>query len=343
VLAAQLSTDIEDPAARVAFYETLFDRLEALPGVASAGATTRVPLREGGAARVVVGGRGEAEAFDVDVRRASRGYFRTLGIPAVRGRSFTAEDRLGSAGVALVNETAERLLWPGETAPGQRVRLARAGESAPWLTVVGVVGDVRHSGFESEPRPELYLSLEQGPPFGPSLVVRTAGDPLALAEPIRRAVHALSPDSVVLDVTSLETTLAASTAPRRWAASILIAFGALAAALAFVGVYATVSHVLTGRRREMAVRMTLGATPLRVLCLALADSILYALPGLALGTALALPGARALGRFLFGVRALDAPTLMLVAAGVTLTVALASFVPALRVARLDPAAVLRAG
>jgi hypothetical protein len=244
--------------------------------------------------------------------------------------------------VAIVNETAERVLWPQQTAIGQRLRFPRAGQDVPWLTVVGVVGDVRHEGPEADPRPEVYLSLEQGPPFGPLLVLRSTGDPMTLAPPVKAAVAALSGETEVLGISSLGGLLAERTAPRRYAASILVAFGVFAVILAFVGVYATVSQVMSGRRREMAVRMTLGASPARVLRLALSDAALYALPGLALGALAGIAASSLLGRWLFGVGALDAATLSTVGAGVTAVVILASLTPAVRAARLDPARVLRA-
>ena len=143
-------------------------------------------------------------------------------------------------------------------------------------------------------------------------------------------------------MTSLGAVLAERTAPRRYAASILTTFGGFAIVLAFIGVYATVSHVMGGRRREMAVRMTLGASPGRILRLALSNALVYALPGLVLGAAAGIVASRLLGRWLFGIGALDALTLAGAGAGVTLVVMLASPAPAIRAARLDPARVLRA-
>jgi predicted permease len=342
VVAVQLSTDIEDPRARVAFLETLFERVRSLPGVVDVGASTRVPLREGGAARVQrEGDAAAAEPLEVDLRRASRDYFVTLGIRTARGRTFNSDDRLGSPAVAVVNETAAGILWPARSALGQRLRIVRPGQEAPPVTVVGVVGDVRHDGPEVEPRAEVYLSLEQGPPFGPLLVMRTTGDPVPLSSAVRSAVSALSGETEVLGVVSLAQLLSERTAPRRSAVAILGVFGTFAVVLAFVGVYATVSQVMTGRRREMAVRMTLGASPRRILFAGLWDAGLYTLPGLAVGLIGGLAASSLLARWLFAVGVLDPLTLLIASGGVGVVVMLASLAPAVRAARLDPARVLR--
>jgi len=342
LLTVQLSSEIEDTEHRLAFYEDLLSQVRSLPGVSGVGVSTRVPLREGGAARLEFDGRaGDAATAEVEVRRASRDYFRTMGIRLVGGRWFTRDDRLGSPGVAVVNETAARQFWPGATPLGHRVRLPRPGQDPPWLTVVGIVSDVRHFGRESDPKPEAYLCFEQGPPFGPLLVVRASGDPSGLSTQIRKLVRSRDPNGMSFGTTTMESLLAAQLAPRRYATSALAAFGGLALILTFVGVYATVSHVMAGRRREMAVRMTIGATPREILRLALADAFWYALPGLVLGAAIGVAASRLLNRLLFGIGGLDLVTLAAVAVGVSAVVTLASLVPAVRAARLDAATVLR--
>jgi putative ABC transport system permease protein len=174
VLSLQVSSDLEEAPRRVAFFHELFDRLRALPGVQSVGASTRLPFREGGSAPVELYGRAEpgAERQEVEIRRASVDYFRTMGIRLLRGRSFTPEDHLDAPPVAVVNETAARRLWPGEDPLEKRLRVWVRGSPGPWVSVVGVVGDVRHFGLDTGARPEVYLSFDQGPPFGPLLVIR---------------------------------------------------------------------------------------------------------------------------------------------------------------------------
>jgi hypothetical protein len=257
------------------------------------------------------------------------------------GRWFNDADRLGAPGVAVVNETAARRFWPGASPLGQRVRLPRTGQNAPWITIVGIVGDVRHFGREADPKPEVFLSLEQGPPFGPLLVARASVDTATLAAQIRELVHARDSQGASFGMTTMESLLAAQLMPRRYATLALSVFGALAITLAFFGIYATVSHVMASRRREMAIRMTIGATPRQIFQLALADASWNILPGLILGGAIGVAASRLLNAMLFGIGGLDVLTLTTVGLGIAAVVIVASIAPARRAARLDPAAVLR--
>jgi putative ABC transport system permease protein len=341
VLAIQLSTDIENPDARLAFYQTLIARVHSLPGVTSVGATTRLPLREGGSARVETRRLHGDESPEVEVRRASGSYFRTMGILITKGRAFDDRDGSAADGVAIVNETAARQLWPGADPVGQPVRLRRGNGDPPWLTVVGVARDVRHFGVETEPRPEIYLALQQGPPFGVLLVTRARGDVMALVAPVRALVRQLDAGTIVLRSTRMESLLSDGLAVRRYTVVLLIAFGVVALVLAFIGVYATVAHVMRARQREVAIRMSLGATPASVLRTGLADALRSAVPGLALGALAGLGSSQLLKGLLFGIGPLDAVTFAAVGLGLCGVVVAAALVPVVRSARLDPAVVLR--
>jgi predicted permease len=341
VLAIQLSTDIESPHERLAFYEALIARVQAVPGVTDAGAATRLPLREGGAARIETRELRGDESPEVEVRRASQSYFRTMSIRITRGRPFDDGDRSGTPGVAILNETAAQQLWPRVDPVGQPVRVRRGTGDAQWLTVVGVVRDVRHFGAESAPRPEIYLSLEQGPPFGVLLVVQGRGDVTALVAPVRALVRQLDAGTVVVSSTRMESLLADGLALRRYTVTLLSAFGVVALVLAFIGVYATVSHVMRARQREVAIRMSLGATPASVLRVGLTDAVRSAVPGLGLGALAALVCSRFLRGLLFGIGPHDAVTFVAVGAGLAGVVVAAALVPVIRSARLDPAVVLR--
>ncbi|MGH9863396.1 MAG: ABC transporter permease, partial [Candidatus Acidiferrales bacterium] len=197
VLTLQISTEVPEPARRVAFYQELFQRIEKLPGVEAVGVSTRIPLREGVTTALEIYGRPvpEGERPEVEFRRASADYFRAMGIPLLRGRFFTTDDNLDAPRVVLINQTAARRFWPNQDPVGQQIRFG-PDPNTPWWTIVGVVGDVKHFGLDSDPRPELYMTIDQGPPLGPFLAIRASGDPLSLVPAVREQLRALDPESV---------------------------------------------------------------------------------------------------------------------------------------------------
>jgi putative ABC transport system permease protein len=331
------------PDARNAFYADLFRRLESLPGVVTAGGTTRLPLGSTNVtSRITIDGRAmtPAEMPEVEMRRAVHEYFAAMGIPILRGRSFSREDGPATQPVAVVNDAMARRLWPGEDPVGKRFKMGTSAEQ-PWLTIVGVVGDLRHSALEVEPVPEFYIWYEQGPPIAPFIVVRTQGDPSALAESVRAELKTLEPDMAVYDMRTMNEVLAASVASRRFVLILAIAFGLLALTLAAVGVYGVMALVVSERTQEMGIRLALGAEPKRVLGLVVRQGAVLAGAGIAIGFLAALALTPMMSGQLYGVAAMDPATL----AGVPLLllfVALAAcVVPARRAMRVDPVTALR--
>jgi putative ABC transport system permease protein len=331
-----------DAQVRAAFYQQAFRRLEALPGAISAGGVTRLPLGTGVSTRLEIEGRGqsEAERAEVQFRRASVNYFRTMGIPLLAGRGFTDADNLSAPPVAVVNQTLARQVWPQEDPLGKRVRLF-ADPNAPWFTIVGVMGDVKHFGLDTAAQPEVYMPFDQGPPTAPALAVRTAGNPAAHAGAVRQTLRTLEPELVIYDVAAMDRRVSQSVAQRRFNLISLGGFAALAVALAAIGVYGVISYSVAQRTHEIGVRMALGAEQRDILAMVVRNGMRLTLAGLAVGLALALALTRFLGSLLYGVRPTNPVTFALVVVLLAAVAFVACYVPARRATRVDPMVALR--
>jgi predicted permease len=268
-----------------------------------------------------------------------------MGIAIVRGRAFGADDHEGSTLVTVVSEVMARQFWPGQDALGKRIRLS--GPDMPWVTVVGVARDVRPEALSEPPKPTYYLLTDQFARMtgfadqGATFVLRTAGDPAALTYAARAAVAEIDPELAPNNVQTLESVVTGSVARPRFAASVLGAFGLSALVLAVVGVYGVLSYAMTRRRRELAVRMALGARPGQVSRLVMGSGLRLAAAGVALGLVVAVAGGRVLAALLYEVSPTDPATLA--AVGLTLlgAAAAASWLPARRATTVSSAEVLR--
>ncbi len=328
--------------ARVGFYDDLEARLMALPGVTAVGGTTRLPLWSTNVTTMLdVEGRAlaHAEMPEVEMRRAVFDYFGSMGIPVLRGRAFTRDDTAGQPSVVVVNAALAARVFPGEDALGKRVRFGSA--TAPWLTIVGVVGDVKHGSLEEAPKPELYVTYRQGSaPVNPFLVLRTGGDASALAGAVRQAAIDLGADAPT-DIRTMAAVRSNSVASRRFMLLLVGTFGVLALGLAALGVFGVITLITAERTTEVGIRLALGATPTQVLSLVMAQALKLALAGIAIGAAAALALSPIIEAQLFGVRAVDPMTYTGVALALTLTSLLAALLPARRAMRVDPAHALR--
>jgi predicted permease len=335
------------PAART-FFGEVERRLEALPGVLDVGFGHALPLTgRRVSAGLRVEGRPQApnDLLDTCWRVVSPGYFRALGVPLLRGRGFEDRDRVGSPSVALVNATLVRKVWPDENPIGKRVATGLDGPEPSWVTVVGVVADTPQESVAVATRPEMYRPLAQDQRFGVaslSVAVRAAGDPMSLARALERAVAEVRGDVPVSDVRPLGRLQSDSIAGPRVAAQVLGFMAMVALLLAALGLYGVVSCVVGERVHELGVRLALGAKPSELVTLVLRRSLALAGAGLAFGLAGALALSRLFEGWLFGVRPHDPWTLVVVAAVLMVTALLASYAPARRASRLDPAVVLRA-
>ncbi|MDP1569691.1 MAG: ABC transporter permease [Vicinamibacterales bacterium] len=334
---------LTSPEARQAFYDQMFERLEAVPGVTAVGGTTRLPLGSTSVTTTVVAeGRDvpPGEAPEVQFRRALHDYFEAMGIPLIRGRGFTNADAPGTPPVIVINETMARLVFGGEDPVGKRLRTGPS-PTAAWLTVVGVIGDIHHTGLEHAPEPELYMPARQGPPVSPFLVLRTTGDPGALASSIRADLRQLDAGLAVFDIRNMEDVRTESMAARRFLLLLVSVFGALALTLAAVGVYGVMTLVVAERTAELGLRLALGAQPSAALRLVGLQAVTLAGTGVAIGLGLAYLLSPLLASQLFGITAHDPISLVGAPTFLLLTALLAALIPARKAMQVDVMEALR--
>jgi len=331
-------------AARRVFFAGAIGRLAELPGVQRVSAVNRVPL---GGSNVFVGVEiegqplaGEAPAMD---RRVSfPGYFQLMGIPLMRGRDFgSAEDAERAERVAIVNEMAVRRHWGNGEALGRRVRLMGRNGPGPWLTIVGVVGNVQHHELTQPPQPEVYVPYAQAPVESMVVVLRTAADPAEFLPEAKAAIWALDRDMPLDGAGLLSDLLFDASAQQRFRALVLSAFAVLALGLAAIGIYGVMSYSVARRNRDIGVRVALGAESRDILRMILGEGLTLTAVGLVAGVAASLTLSQMLAGLLFGVTATDPLTFAGAVAMLTLVALVASYLPARRAARLDPIAALR--
>jgi putative ABC transport system permease protein len=337
-----------DQSRRTAFYDRVLERVERLPGVMVAGYTTSVPLEwKGGTTGFVIEGRAPAPAltYDVNYREVSADYWKAVGIPLRDGRYFSDDDDTASLPVVIINETMARQYWPGEDSIGQHLAIDNQDVPVRWLTIVGIVNDVRQMGLDQPVRPEMYLPYRQfstQPWFAPrDLVVRTAGEPMGFANAIKHEIQAVDPAQPVSNVRTLDEVLDEEVAARRVGATLLFAFAAFAVFLAAIGIYGVLAYFVAQHVPEIGLRVALGAQRRDILSLVVGKGLKLALVGVALGAVAAVVTTRLMASLLYGVTGTDLTTCAL---GGVLLIALAlvaSYVPARRAARLDPLAALR--
>ena len=283
----------------------------------------------------------DAEAPFVDTYSVSPDYFRVMKIPAKRGRTFTDQDRMGAPGVAVISESCAKSQFPNQDPIGKHVQLGGRVDDKPWATIIGIVGDVRQYGLDQTTDMEAYLAQAQDVSFPYQLVARTSLDPKLLDRAVREAFLAVDMTQPVFNVTSLEKYLESSLAERRFTLSMLALFGALALALAAVGIYGVISYTVSLRTREVGIRIALGADRSSVLGLILRQGLMLTGAGLAVGFLASLALTRFLASLLFQVKPVDLATSAMVAALLSLAALAASYIPARRATRVDPMIALR--
>ena len=351
VLTARLSLPAAaygEPEQVNGFYRQLLDRVRALPGVERAGLIRSLPLSD------EIGDWGlDVEGFEEtpdnrakgDWQIVSDGAIEALGERLVRGRTFTAADTADAGLVAMVNETLAARYFAGRDPVGGRIRMG--GNNAPWLTVVGLVKDVRHNGMTGVVKEKFYVPHAQfaraaGFPYGTMyLVARTAGDPLAVAGPIRAAVTALDPNLPVANIRTMDDVVAASISTPRFTGFLLGLFAAVALTLSAIGIYGVLSYIVSQRAHEIGIRMAIGASVGAVVRMVLKGGLALSLGGIAIGLVVAALVTRLMGSLLHGVAPLDPATFLAVPVVLAAVALLASYVPAWRAARVDPLRALR--
>jgi predicted permease len=334
------------------FYRSLFERLRSIPGVRAAGAIHALPLSGNTSVRPYrVEGTPPLDPPAVShYRIVLPGYIEAMGIPLRAGRTFTDADTGDRPLVAIVNETLRRAGWGARNPVGTRITFA--GTNTRWAEVVGVVADVRHFGPGTPPPPEMYWPAEQidavqGETLrrmrrGLTLVIATeAGDPLAIVPSVRAAVRAVDPDQPVANVRTMTSLMSASLWLSRAAAWLLTVFGGAALIFALLGVFGAASYSVAQRRRELAVRLALGAEPERVMRLVLAGTLRGAIVGVGAGLLLAVALRQSVASMVVGIDPSDPRTLVLVCASLAIATVGACWLPARRASRIDPMQTLR--
>ena len=342
------ASDYQTPEQVLGFYDRLVANVRALGGVEQAGLLRLLPLAtaigdwglriEGYTPPPGVGTPGDWQV-------ATAGGPEALGERLIAGRWLSETDRDGTLDVALINEAMAEKYWPGQDPIGKRFR--QGNDTRPWITVVGVVGNVRHNGITGEIKPKFYRAFSQwhrssgGPMRNMTLIIKTAGDPLALVSPVRAEIRRLDPNLPIAAVQTMRDVVDRSIATPRLTGTLLASFAGLALLLAAVGIYGVLSYVVSQRRQEIGIRLAIGAAPSRVLRLVLRQGLLYAGLGAVVGLIGALAASRLLQSLLHGVEPIDPATFAVAPLLLVSVAVLASLLPAYRATRVDPVHAIR--
>ncbi|HEU5218978.1 MAG TPA: ABC transporter permease [Gemmatimonadales bacterium] len=340
-----------DDAKAVAFVDQLEERIRALPGVTGVtmmGSTTGTG--SGGTWSILIDGRVVkeiAQAPSADPQQISPGFFKTLGVRMLRGRAFTGQDRADAPPVAVINEAMARQLWPGQDPLGHTLKMFNP--QSPWVTVVGVTGDMRSSGIQRATPPTMFFPLSQAGrtayylPRQLTLAVKTTGRPDALSTPVTRLVHELDPGAPVSEVRTLEEVMGSSLTSRRFTTLLLGWFAGLALLLAGIGIYGVIAYGVSQRTYEIGLRQALGADRGSVMALIVGEGLRLTGVGLVVGLVATLATGRLITSLLVNVTATDPATLLAVAALLGAVALVASWIPARRAMAVNPTEALRGG
>ena len=320
-------------------YTAVLDGIRAIPGVEAAGSIRDLPLQgKGEVVRPDIAGRPTPPGGNplVQWHHISTDYFKAMGIPLIAGRAFELSDRRGSPFVVMINEEFARRTWPGENAVGKALRFGQTD-----IPVIGVVGNVRQGALSEPVEPAVYVHALQQLRSRMTIVVRTSGDPLRYADAVRREIWAKNPDQTITAVTTLDDVLGRSVARPRLLAGLLGAFGIIGLTLGALGIFGVLAFAVSQRRREIGVRIALGASPAAVLRLVVTQGMLLAAAGIVLGLIGAAILTRSMQSVLFDIEPTDPATFAQVVAVLLAAAALASWLPARRALTIHPVAALR--
>jgi putative ABC transport system permease protein len=328
-----------DPARQLAFYQQVLERLQALPGVEAAGAVSRLPLAGGNSSRSF-NVAGIEKGYEADIRVSTPDYFRAMGIPLLKGRGFNDSDIRSSLPLAIVNQALARTVFAGQDPIGKQI--TNFGPDSLTLQIVGVVGNVRHLGLDTEPHAEIYQLLGQAQWPSMFVTMRSAtSDAMSLTSAAQTAVWSVNQDVPLANLRIMQDVIANSVQRRRFSMLLLTVFAAVAMLLAATGLYGVMSYSVAQRTKEIGIRMALGARRPNLLALIVKQGMALVLMGIAAGTMLSFAMTRLISGMLFGISATDPLTFAAVAALLGAVALLANYLPALRAASVDPMVALR--
>jgi predicted permease len=342
------SSRFPKPEEKLAFFSDVLRRVESLPGVRSAALADSLPLSHYQARMMIsppwLAVKAESSPFSNIVQMSrvavSPAYFYTLGIPLLKGRTFTDADNERAPKVAVINQALAQHLWPNEDPVGRDLPIPGPGGSTG-IRIIGVVGNTHHQGPGQDVESEIYVPYLQGPGNMMQLAIRTAADPASLASTVRREVAAIDPEQPIARMSTLEQTLSESVAPRRFNMLLLGIFAAIALTLSTVGVYGVVAYSVSQRTHEVGIRMALGAQRADVLRMVIGQGLRLTLIGVGIGIVGALALTRFLSSMLFGVKPTDPLTFIAVSSALFAVALAACYIPARRAAKVDPMVALR--
>ena len=341
-----------DDASRSGLVEKIINSVRALPGVEAAAMTTMLPMAGAGSTihfnRAAYPPKGPDDYVMAGYRAVGPDYLATLGVPLRKGRMLTERDREGAPHVVVVNESMARVFFPGRDALGQVIQLGTEPDPQfPTMEIVGVVGDMKQS-FEAGSKAEMFVPYLQHPDpilagmyLNPALVVRTTTDPAVVSPSLRTALREIDPEQPLVNMRTMQTQMAGTTAQPRLQATLLGVFAVLAAALAVVGVYGVIAYTVAQRVPEIGVRLVLGASPAQVVGLVVFDGARLLAIGLAIGLVAAAFASRAIQGLLFAIKGLDPLTFAMAPLLLGIAALFASYLPARRAAHVSPASALR--
>jgi predicted permease len=335
-----------DAQAVLEAYRQLWERLRVLPGVTASGGVSSLPLSQMFAwGPITVEGRtppaGE-EFVNVDIRVVGGEYFRAMEIPLVTGRLFAETDTRDNPRVTIIDQRMAEELWPGQDPIGKRIRRGGLSSTTPWITVVGVAGRVKQYTLDAESRIAMYLPHTQNPTRAMNIVLKSDVAPATLTAAVRDVLRGFDPDLPMYNVRTMDARVAESLARRRFAMQLLTLFAAVALGLATIGIYGVMAYLVSQGRRELGIRVALGATPRTILSLIARQTAIIAVVGVSIGIAAALALSRFMQSLLFEVDPADPLTFVVIGLFLGAVAMLAGYLPARRASRIDPIVALRA-
>jgi predicted permease len=327
---------------QAAFFQEALERLQSLPGIQSAGATTGLPLTlEMSGSDFRIEGHPEPEAgkeMIINTRSVSPGYFGTLGISLIKGRDFSNRDKRDAPAAAIINNDLARIYFPGEDPIGKRITFDDGGS---WISIVGIIGDVKQLGLDSSAKPEVYFPYLQVAAPSMSLVVRTTSNPLSLAAGVKSQIQLIDKDLPIDEAKTMQQLLAESISGRRFNMLLLSVFAVVALVLAIVGIYGVMSYTVTQRTHEIGIRLAVGAQPRDVFRMVIGQGMVLAMIGVAFGLVGAFALTRLMTTMLFGVEPTDPATFVGIAVLLTSVTLVACYIPGRRATKVDPLVALR--